>query len=121
MDDKRGLSRGYVITSLILILLVLVAVGIVWVVIKNLISGGVEQVSLGMFTLNMEIENVKIQPDGNLSVLIKRNPGEADLKSIKFAISDGTNSQVIERQTTLQELGRETFIFTPVELDRCWN
>ncbi len=38
MDNKRGLSA--VVIALIIILLSLVAVGVVWVVVKNIISGG---------------------------------------------------------------------------------
>ncbi len=67
--NKRGLSG--VVTSLILILLVLVAVGIVWVVVKNIISEGSEQVSLGMFTVDLEIKNVKVN-EGGVDVKVER-------------------------------------------------
>ena len=42
---KRGLSK--VVTTLIVILLVLVAIGIVWVVVKDVITEGSEEVSTG--------------------------------------------------------------------------
>ncbi len=105
--NKRGLSG--VVTSLILILLVLVAVGIVWVVVKNIISEGSEQVSLGMFTVDLEIKNVKVNDDGSVDVKVERKVGQGELTGIKFIISDGTNSQVIEKDTNLQELGVSTF------------
>jgi flagellin-like protein len=44
-NDKRGISP--VITTLIIILLALVAIGIVWIVIKNIVSEGTEGISLG--------------------------------------------------------------------------
>jgi flagellin-like protein len=43
--DKRAISP--VITTLIIILLALVAIGIVWIVIKNIVSEGTEGISLG--------------------------------------------------------------------------
>jgi len=104
--NKRGLSG--VVTSLILILLVLVAVGIVWVVVKNIISEGSEQVSLGMFTVDLEIKNVKVN-EGGVDVKVERKVGQGELTGIKFIISNGVNSETIEQPTTLGELGVQTF------------
>ena len=61
--QKRGLST--VVTTLILILLVLVAIGIVWVVIKNVLSEGAEEVSLDKFTVDLEIKNCQADDSNN--------------------------------------------------------
>ena len=64
MINKKGLSM--VVTSLIIILLVLVAIGIIWVVVQNIITEGTEQVSLGKFTINLEIRSAKINTAGGI-------------------------------------------------------
>ena len=107
MNNKRGLSA--VITSLMMILLVLVAVGIVWVVVKNVISEGTEGVSIEQFSVDLEIKNVKVS-NGNLSVTVKRNPGRGEVNSLKFVLSDGTNSEVVElKNIDLDELEENTY------------
>ena len=58
MFEKRGLST--IVSTLLILLLVFVAIGILWVVIRNVIQDGAEQVSLGKFTLDMKIEQVQI-------------------------------------------------------------
>ncbi|MFH1607851.1 MAG: LamG domain-containing protein [archaeon] len=104
--NKKGLST--VITSLIIILLVLVAVGIVWVVIRNVISEGAEQVSLGKFMIDLKIKDVSVNP-GDIDVKVKRNPGQGELTGIKFLIGDGINVQEFEEPTNIGELGETTF------------
>ena len=50
MESKKGLSA--VVTTLIIILLVLVAVGIIWVVVQNIVTEGAESISLELFTVD---------------------------------------------------------------------
>jgi len=108
---KRGLST--VVTTLILILLVFVAIGIVWVVIKNVLSEGVEGVFLEKFTVSLKIKNVEIDDsENNISMRIKRNPGAGDLFGIKFIFNDG--DEVFERERTIEELGEEGFSFISI-------
>ena len=100
-----------VITTLIIILFVLVAVGIVWVVVKNIISESAEQVTLGKLTMDLEIKKVTVN-DGSVDVQVKRNPGAGELSGIKFIISDGVDTQVFEEATTMKELATKTFILS---------
>jgi len=115
MKNKRGLSE--VVTTLITILLVMVAIGIVWVVVQNILKSGTEQISLGQLTLNLKISQVKTEADGTLNVKVKRNPGAGELIGIKFVISDGTNTKVIERETEMKVLEEKTFKFNSSELE----
>ena len=113
--NKRGLSA--IITTLLVVLLVLVAVGIVWGVVGNIIREGAEEVSLGKFTLKADITQASVDnSSNNVSVTVERNPGKGELTGIKFVFSDGVNSEVITRTTTLQELGSETFRFHLADL-----
>ena len=112
MINKKGLSM--VVTSLIIILLVLVAIGIIWVVVQNIITEGTEQVSLGKFTINLEIRSAKINTAGGIydsfDVVIKRNPGEGELIGVNFVATDINGiSEVFENMTIIQQLGSQTF------------
>ena len=99
-----------VVTTLIIILLVIVALGIVWVVVKNIIDKGKDEITLTGLTLDLDITKAVVD-DETLSVTVKRNPGEGDLIGINFVISDGDNSVVVTKDTTLAELGVQTFTF----------
>jgi len=115
--NKRGMSL--VVTTLIIILLAIVAVGIVWVVVKNIVNKGREEITLTGLTLDLEITKVVLDDKGTpddtdddeLFITVKRNPGEGNLVGINFVISDGDNSVVVQEDTTLAELGVQTFSY----------
>ena len=119
---KRGLSA--VVTTLIIILLTIVAIGIVWVVVKNILNKGSEQITLTSLTLDLEIVKATVDDMGTpgdtsddyLNITVNRNPGEGDLVGINFVISDGDNSVVVRRNTNLAQLGWETFTFDTSKL-----
>jgi len=115
--NKRGLSL--IITTLILIVLVLVAVGIIWFVVKNVISGGTKGIAIGKFIVDAEIQNVDIDNStNNVSLTVKRNPGKGDIIGMKFIFYDGINSEIItEEEITLKELESKRFSFHLVDLD----
>lgn len=106
-EDKRGLST--IVATLLIILLTLVAVGIIWVVVRNVISSGAEQVSLGKFTLNLEIRDVVVNVSNHsINVKIKRNPGEGEISGLDFIVEDGKTTEVVESNLSLQELEERT-------------
>ncbi len=110
---KKGLST--IVATLIVVLLVFVAVGILWVVLRNFISGGAEQISLGKLTLNMQIENVQYINDANISVKVKRNTGAGNFTGINFVIYDssGDNNEVVRVDNVMMnELDEQTFSLT---------
>jgi hypothetical protein len=63
MKNKKGMSA--VVTTLIIILLVIVALGIIWVVVKNVIKSGVEQVDLSSKCRDIEIEVLALENTTN--------------------------------------------------------
>ena len=106
---KRGLSG--IVTSLIIILLVLVAIGVVWGVVSNLIESNKEEINLGKLTLNLETKDFSAT-ENSAVVTVRRNPGEGDLSGVKFIFetSDGeTYSET--RDTDLDVLGSQKFEF----------
>ena len=107
--EKRGLSE--IVVTLIIILLTLIAVGIIWIVINNIIKSGAEQIDLGQNNINLEIKKVQVEGD-KVTVFVKRNVGEGEFVGINFIFSDGLNSEVIRRDAALQELEERSFSFT---------
>ncbi len=118
--NRRGLSA--IVVTLILILLSLVAVGIVWAVVNNIIQGRSEEASteFGQFFVNLELEKVQIDPNGDLTITVKRGVGEGEVSGIYFVISDGTNSEVIQKDAEVSgvgtELGEQTFTILSSEI-----
>ena len=116
MNSKKGLST--IVVTLILIVLSLVAVGVVWVVVSNLLNTGTQQASFqfGTLFLNLKIEKVLVDSSGNYQITVSRGTGQGDLTGVDFVFSDGKDSQVIKESTSLQELGSQTFTFSPSDL-----
>ena len=102
-------------TTLIIILLTIVALGIIWVVVKNILDKGSDEITLTGLTLDLEITKVVVD-ETFVNVTVKRNPGDGNLVGINFVFSDGDNSVVVRRDTTLAELGVQTFSFIQLQL-----
>ena len=84
-----------VITTLILILLVLVAVGIVWVVVKKVIEDGAEQIDLSTKCLDIDVKATKVECVLSVcNATITRRSGGEDIAGIKliFSESGGENN-----------------------------
>jgi hypothetical protein len=109
---KRGLSD--VVSTLLIVLLVLISVGIVWVVINNFVKPE-SQIGLEQFTLNLAIENVLIEGE-NVVVTVK-NSGGGDFVGMNFVFSDNQNSEIIREDSTIDALNTKTFTFTLSEID----
>ncbi|HEB47141.1 MAG TPA: hypothetical protein ENI22_01595 [Candidatus Pacearchaeota archaeon] len=108
---KRGLSA--VITTLIIILLVLVAVGIIWVVVRNLLQEGAEQIDISAKCLSVDMSAVSVtavaNASGDYSVTLKRKAGGDAIGGIKLTLFNSTdNSGVMEFGLALTELETRT-------------
>ena len=116
MNSKKGLST--IVVTLILIVLSLVAVGVVWVVVNNILKSGEQQTtsSFGQLSLSLKLQNVNLKMNGDVDVSVERGSGQGDLTAINFIVSDGTNSKVIKKTTSLQELGTQTFTLSYSDL-----
>ncbi len=108
MKNKRGLST--VIATLIIVLLVIVASGIIWMVIRDLIEKNAAQISLSKITTNLEIESIKTTGN-NLNVKVKRGSGQGTITGLKFIIYDGEHTTVIDKtDISIKEFESKTFI-----------
>ncbi len=108
MPNKKALSA--VVTTLIIILLVIAAIGIVWVVIKNILTESSEEISAGLSRVTLEIieDSVKINNNDNtLSFVVSRDIGKGDLNKIKVILKDTQDNAYSEEVdvSSLTELG----------------
>lgn len=88
--EKRGISD--IVTAVIMVVLALVAVGVVWSVINNLVEGGSKKVELSSSCLDVKIKTTKATcsgvNNGICDVTIKRDAGGKELGGIKLIFSD---------------------------------
>ncbi len=107
MKNTKGLST--IVATLLIILLTLVAVAIIWVVVKNVIKTGAEEVSIGKFSISLEISRVEIANSTGINITVKRNPGEANLAGIVFITYSSDNSKSFKSYFVLQPLQEKEF------------
>ena len=110
--DKKGLST--VVATLLIILLVMIAVAILWAVIRSVIKNNAESISLGQFTVSLEI--IKVYPSDGVSqtgIKVRRNAGKGDLEGIVFSIFDGEETHLftehIPKNDSFDEFEIRTF------------
>jgi len=124
MENKRGLSA--IVATLIIILLVLVAVGIIWVVVRNLIQGGAEQVDISTKCMAVDVRAVGVVnvTDG-YSVTLRRLAGGEAIGGVKMVLFSETDNSGVrggfnETDTLLGELETktETFVTTVIGANR---
>jgi hypothetical protein len=115
MKDKKGLST--IVTTLIIILLTLVAIGIIWAVVSNLLSKSSGTVEATTKCLDVDIRATKVVENeadlGNYSVTLKRSASgdnnEMFAKVVLFSAT--TNSEVLDFNQGLTPLETQTMIF----------
>ncbi len=91
--NKRGLST--IIATLLIILLTLVSVGIIWVVIRNVVQGGSNQIDLSQKCVSVALSAVTVLPTGNLStfqVTLKRGSDSEGNVGVKLNIFSPINN-----------------------------
>jgi hypothetical protein len=107
IKDKRGLSA--IITTLLIVLLVLVAVGIVWAVVSGILNRGAEDLELSAKCLNIDVRaSAVLCATGVCNVTFDRTGTGTDaIGGVKLVFRNstaGTNSGVIDSDD-VTELG----------------
>ena len=110
-NDTRGLSA--VITTLIIILLVLVAVGIVWVVVNNLLKGGAETIELTAKCTAVTLSATAVTCDDagvnwTCDVTYERGSGGDAVDGMKIVLSNGVTSFTEDITGDIGQLGPNT-------------
>ena len=111
MENRKGLSA--VVTTLIIILLVLVAVGIIWVVVRNLVESGAEQIDVSTKCIAVDVRAVSVVSvsgeSGNYTVSLNRQAGGGDIGGVKINVFNDTDSSgAIDFKNSIEALNTET-------------
>jgi hypothetical protein len=117
MENKRGLSA--IVATLIIILLVLVAVGIIWVVVRNLIDTGAEQIEISTKCLAVDLRAVSVVPvtgvPENYTITLRRASGGETIDGVKISVFNETsNSGVDDGFLNMSVLQTKTQVFEAV-------
>jgi hypothetical protein len=115
--NKRGLSQ--VVTTILIILITLVAITTIWVVVNEFVLKGTSKIDLTQFTLDLGIKKAEINyTTGIAEVRVVRNAGEGNLTAIKFIVEDDKNSDIFEEKVTdFEQLAERTFELNLTESD----
>lgn len=110
MNNNKGIST--IIATILMILLVLVAAGVLWAIIQNLLSDQTEEINSGLdrITLYIVKDSVELN-ENNVTLIINRDIGPGKLSKIKILLytSDGETYAEDVDASTLTELGSRKF------------
>ncbi len=109
MENKKGLSM--VITTLIIILLVLVAVGIIWVVVNNVVQSGVGQIDYATKCLEIDVRASAVlnTTETDYDVTLVRTASGQDIAGVKLVFFNSTAaSSVIDSSGIIAALATVT-------------
>ncbi|MEX0933012.1 MAG: archaellin/type IV pilin N-terminal domain-containing protein [Candidatus Pacearchaeota archaeon] len=94
-QSNRGISN--VIVTLIMIVLVLVAVGIIWVSIQENLDSGTQQVELRAKCLNLLIDSTALTcsgaSNGDCNATIKRSAGGEEIGGVKLVFTNSAGTE----------------------------
>jgi len=95
--DKHGLSE--IVVTLIMIVLVLVAISIVWFIVRGILDKGTGQVNLGTDCLEVQVSAISFKNTTdnnnnveNYDVVLTRSAGGGDLGGVKIIFNNATGS-----------------------------
>ncbi|MCX6748599.1 MAG: LamG domain-containing protein [Candidatus Pacearchaeota archaeon] len=105
---KRGLST--IVASVLIILLVIIAIGIIWAILKPKLFQSAEEIDSSLLTVSMKIEKASVL-DNLATVKISRQPGSGQVDKIRIVLYNETDSQV-ESVSGLNEFESRTYTIT---------
>lgn len=91
--NKKGLSA--IVTTLLVIVLVLVAVGIVWAVVRNVVQSGAGSTELAVKCLNTDVQATAIDcttPSACVVTFTRTGSNDEDLGGVKLVFRDATGT-----------------------------
>ena len=113
-NNKKGLSS--IVITLLIVTLGLVAIGGVWMVVRNLLQSNSKQVQTNSLTIDLDAINA-YEEAGVVNVRVTRLVGEGQLIKIKFILDDGGNKEAITKDVTdFEEYDTSDFVLTPTKL-----
>ena len=115
-NNKKGVSG--VVTVVILVALVLVAIGVIWGVVSNLLEEESETVDVQSKCLDLVVRPVSASCDASgCDVTIRRTAGGDDLGGVKIVYFNGTDySSVITETDNIGELASQRYTHTSADI-----
>ena len=109
--NKRGLDA--IVTTVIIILLAIVAIAIIWTVVRNVVQQSSEQIDISSKCIAVDLRAVSVAPVatevGNYSVTLNRRAGGDAIGGVKVTLfNDTANGGVRDFGVTLNELDTKT-------------
>ena len=115
MNNKKGISD--VVTTVLIVLLSLVAIAVVWSFLSPLITRSGTQIAQteACLSASLEVSGCKIT-DTTYNVNVKRNAGAANIASIKLIFGKEDGSTIVNTQDSApEELGTSLYSIEPGE------
>ena len=113
VKQKRGLSE--VITTLVFILLAIIAVAVTWIVISNVLSSGEGvQISTLVTKVDLDPTSVNVTQNGdsyNLSMVLTKNSDAGNVDSLEIIVVNSTDVYRTRVSTTLKDFERTRIEF----------
>jgi hypothetical protein len=91
--NKKGLST--IVATLLIILLTLVAVGIIWVVIRNVVQGGTDKVDVDTKCIQSNVVATNVQNNSgadSLDVTLSRQGGTDEIGGVKLVFMNDSET-----------------------------
>lgn len=110
MKNNKGVST--IIATILMILFVLIAAGVVWVIIQNILSDQTEEISTGLERITLTIVGSSVNiTSSEVSLVINRDIGKGKLTKVKIILynEDGESYAEDAEASTLTELGSKKF------------
>jgi len=107
--SKKGVSD--VITTVLMILIVLAAIGIVWAVVSSFLNNSTEQIDLGAGFSQIDIvdNSIKYLPSDVLELKVKRDSNPGNISGLRVIVeSVEGNVQSYDIETSVKELETKT-------------
>jgi hypothetical protein len=92
MKNNKGLST--IVATLLIILLVLVAVGIVWVVVRNVVRNGSNQVDINTMCIEAQVSATKVNETSPalFNVTLERTGGNTEIGGVKLVFTNANET-----------------------------
>lgn len=99
IHNKKGLST--VVTTLIIILLVLVAIGIIWIVVRSVIDDSAEQIDINSkcVSTNLQITNATCDVSDDTCALTVNKAGGYAIQGVVGVVSNPTATSTADKVT----------------------
>jgi len=114
MVNKKGVSG--VITTVLMILLVIAAIGILWLFVSDFLETGLDSTSSVTECIQLDMDvvsavivaDVPAAGDNTLEVTVKRNSGDVDLTELRFLVVSDETQQISMTPTTIPGVAETT-------------